>query len=178
MDPNDLDMLNFYRASELHGGLVLAHVSRRCRDGELQADLLQHAAEELEHARLWTETILGLGGQPRPTRDTYQTRYARRIGRPIGMLPVLALTQVFERRVYRHFLTHLRHPDAHPLVRATLRRMVDEEVGHLAWVRRWLDAEAERRGDVVTRLLREYTRIDSVVYRELLHEYGGRRRAA
>ena len=37
----ELGFLNFYRASELHGGLILAQVARRTRDGALSTDLLR-----------------------------------------------------------------------------------------------------------------------------------------
>ena len=40
-----------------------------------------------------------VGGRPKPTRDTYQARYARALGPLVGLSDVLALTQVFERRV-------------------------------------------------------------------------------
>jgi bacterioferritin (cytochrome b1) len=168
----EMQILDFYRASELHGGLVLTRLAQRCRDGELAADLLKHGAEEIEHARLWTETMLALGGRPRPTRDTYQRRYAAVVGPPNSVLRVLALTHVFERRVYGHFQEHARQPATHPLVRATLRRMIEEERGHLSWVRRWLDAESIRRGAVVDRILRSYERADAAIYESLIHEYG------
>jgi demethoxyubiquinone hydroxylase (CLK1/Coq7/Cat5 family) len=171
---DEIDALNFYRASELHGGLILARFAQRCRDGGLAADLLKHAAEEIEHARLWTETMLALGARPRPTRDTYQKRYTAVVGRPHGLLPVLALTHVFEKRVYRHFQEHARRSDAHPRVRATLRRMIEEERGHLSWVRRWLDDEADRRGDDVARILAAYEEADARIYDALVLEYGWR----
>ncbi len=69
------------------------------------------------HAQLWTETIVAVGGRPRPTSDTYQARYAAAIGAPTSLLEVLALTQVFERGVYRHFVRHLRRP-GHASMRA------------------------------------------------------------
>jgi hypothetical protein len=89
----ELTELNFYRASELYGGLVLGQVSRRVREPQLLLELIRHSAEEVVHAELWTATILSVGGAPRPTRDTYQSRYAAIVGRPAGLLQVLALTQ-------------------------------------------------------------------------------------
>jgi demethoxyubiquinone hydroxylase (CLK1/Coq7/Cat5 family) len=173
----ELGFLNFYRASELHGGLILCQVARRVRDGALMLDLLRHGAEEIEHARLWTETILAVGGRVRPVRDTYQSRYARRLGGTIALLDVLALTQVFERRVYRHFTEHLRRPGTHPRVRATLERMLEEERGHLRWVKRWLDAQAGVLGDVVPATLRRYAAADALVYAEATRELGWREAA-
>jgi hypothetical protein len=172
IDEKEAAALNFYRASELHGGLLLGRLAQRCREGVLAADLLKHGAEEIEHARLWTETMLALGVNPRPTADTYQRRYAAEIGRAHGVLGVLALTHVFEKRVYAHFQAHARRVDTHPLVRATLRRMIEEERGHLHWVRRWLDGQALRRPAHLARIMAEYEAADARIYRVLLADYG------
>jgi demethoxyubiquinone hydroxylase (CLK1/Coq7/Cat5 family) len=174
ISPHELALLNFYRASELHGGLILGQLVRRARDPQLVLALTRHSAEEVVHAQLWTETILAVGGRPSPVRETYQARYAASVGTPVGMLEVLALTQVFERRVYRHFTAHLRRPGTHPAVRATLRRMLDEERGHLSWVKGWLDAQARTRGTVVADTLRRYREVDDLVYGRLAEELGWR----
>ena len=170
----ELGFLNFYRASELHGGLILGQVARRARGSALVLDLTRHSAEEVVHAQLWTETIIAVGGEVRPVRETYQSRYARFVGTPMALVDVLALTQVFERRVYRHFTEHLNRPDTHPAVRATLERMLEEEKGHLRWVKRWLDDQARTRGDVVTEALRRYAAADALVYAEMTDELGWR----
>ena len=128
---SEISLLNFYRASELHGGLILGQMVRRTRDPDLILNLTKHSAEEVMHAQLWTETIIAVGGKPAPVRDTYQTRYVEAVGTPLTMLEVLALTQVFERRVYRHFMLHLRVPGLHPIVAQTLQLMIEEERGHL-----------------------------------------------
>ncbi len=173
----ELEALNFYRASELHGGLILGALVRRARDPQLMLDLTRHAAEEIVHAQLWTETIVGVGGRPWPTRDTYQARYAAAVGTPFTILDVLALTPVFERRVYRHFTAHLKRPGTHPAVAATLARMLEEEKGHLVWVKRWLDAQAVARPEAVRQAMRRYAAADAAVYRALLAEFGWRRAA-
>jgi demethoxyubiquinone hydroxylase (CLK1/Coq7/Cat5 family) len=167
-------VLNFYRASELHGGLILGQMVRRTRDSELILNLTRHSAEEVVHAQLWTETIVAIGGRPAPVRDTYQTRYAEEVGMPISMLEILTLTQVFERRVYRHFTEHLRRPGVHPLVAATLRRMLDEERGHLTWVKKWLDKQSAQRPEEVRDAMRRYAAVDERVYTALSAEYGWR----
>ncbi|HSJ08557.1 MAG TPA: ferritin-like domain-containing protein, partial [Longimicrobiales bacterium] len=149
----ELDLLNFYRASELHGGLVLGQLVRRARDPHLVLELTRHSAEEVMHAMLWTETIIAVGGRPAPVRATYQVHLCAEVGAPSSLFQVLALTQVFERRVYRHFIEHARTPGTHPLVRATLERMVEEEKGHLSWVKDWLESEAARRGVVLRGVL-------------------------
>ncbi len=179
MDINrqELELLNFYRASELHGGLILGALVRRARDPQLILDLTRHSAEEVGHAGLWTETILAVGGRPWPIRDTYQSRYAAVVGTPLTLLHVLALTQVFERRVYRHFTEHRRRPGTHALVRETLHRMLEEERGHLSWVKRWLDAQSVTRSDEVRETLRRYAAADEAVYGALLLEFGWRKAA-
>jgi hypothetical protein len=126
------------------------------------------------HAQLWTETILAVGGRPSPVRETYQTRYAEEMGTPLSMLEILALTQVFERRVYRHFTLHLRKTDVHPVVAVTLRRMLEEEKDHLCWVKHWLDAQAVGRGDEVRDVLRRYELADEGIYAAISAEYGWR----
>ena len=167
----ELERLDFYRASELHGGLLLGQLVRRVRDPELMLELTRHAAEEMVHARLWTETILEVGGRPRPVRQTYQSRYAEHIGHPMGLLDVLALTQVFERRVYRHFLDHARIPGTHPVVRRTLLRMVEEEKAHLSWVKQWLDEQATHRPVAVREAMTRYATIDRRIYADLVLQY-------
>jgi hypothetical protein len=156
VDATELSLLNFYRASELHGGLILGQMVRRTRDPELIVQLTRHSAEEVMHALLWTETIVAVGGAPSPVRDTYQNRYVEAVGTPISLLEVLALTQVFERRVYRHFTLHLRQPGLHPAIAATLQRMLDEERGHLTWVKKWLDEQSKGRAREVSDVIRRY----------------------
>jgi demethoxyubiquinone hydroxylase (CLK1/Coq7/Cat5 family) len=170
--PLEQDWLNFYRASELHGGLVLGQLVRRVRDAELILCLTRHSAEEVMHAQLWTETILAVGARPAPVRHTYQRLLARHVGAVSSVFQVLALTQVFERRVYRHFIMHERRPGTHPVVRATLRRMVEEEKDHLSWVKEWLEREGERRRVDVRAVLDEFQRIDDLVYAEMTARYG------
>jgi len=181
---NDLWILSYYRESELAGALVMGKLARETDDDELRVNLTQHCAEEAHHAWLWTETILKVGGTPRRVSETYQSRYYAAIGTPASLLELLALTQVFEKRVIRHFRAHLRWPDVHPVVAETLRRMIQDEVGHISWVKDRLDRYARELGEqVVADTMRRFEEIDCRVYAELL-EYrervqellGGRRR--
>lgn len=168
----ELGLLNFYRASELHGGLILGQVARRARDPYVAVELLRHSAEEITHARYWAETIVAVGGRIAPVRETYQARYAAAVGHPVSVLHVLALTQVFERRVYRHFTEHLRRPGTHPAVKATLAVMLEEEKGHLSWVRDWLRAQSAERGDEVNEIMRDYAAADARIYHTIALELG------
>jgi bacterioferritin (cytochrome b1) len=166
--------LNFYRASELHGGLVLGQLARRVRDPRLMLELMRHGAEEMMHAQQWAETILAIGGSLAPVRATYQRRMRALVGPVSSVFQVLALTQVFEQRVYRHFIDHARRDDTHPIVRSTLERMVAEERQHLSWVRDWLEEEAEVRGVHLRDVLHPYRSADARLYRQFVAEYGFR----
>ena len=168
IDENELWLLSYYRASELAGALVMGRLAAQTDDDELRVRLTEHCAEEANHAWLWTRTILEVGGAPRRVAETYQTRYLAEIGPPTTTLEVLALTQVFERRVMRHFRDHLRRPGTHPAVARTLRRMIAEEVGHIGWVKDRLDRCAHEAGPAaVARTLRRFVAVDRKVYAEL-----------
>lgn len=168
----ELDTLNFYRASELQGGLVLGYLVGRVTDSDLILNLTRHSAEELVHAQVWTETILAVGGEVRPIRNTFQNRFRRIVDRPGTVLHVLAATQVLERRAYRHFLEHLRRPGTHRRIQSALYRMLSEERYHLSWVKEWLDRQASDRGQDISSILTRYQEADEVTYTELLKEFG------
>jgi hypothetical protein len=167
----ELNRLNFYRASELHGGLVLGQLARRVRDCDLILNLTRHGAEALEHAHVWTETIVALGGVPRPVRATYQARLGNVVGTPASVFQVLALTHVFERRVFRHFIQHAEMPGTHDLVKKALADVIEKEKGHLSWIADWLQIEAERRRINVREVLDRFSVADARVYGELIYEY-------
>lgn len=166
---NDIWILSYYRESELAGGLVMGRLSQEADDDALRAKLTEHCAEETRHAALWSETIQRLGAQPRRVRETYQSRYHEKLGGPRSMLDVLALTQVFERRVVRHFTAHLSWPGTHPAIAETLRTMIADEAGHISWVREWLDGYAALHGKAVVQAkLREYEAVDREIYAEVM----------
>lgn len=162
---NELWILSYYRESELAGSLIMGRLARETDDDDLRVHLTEHCAEEAQHAWLWTETILKVGGTPKRVAETYQARYYAEVGTPASLLEILALTQVFERRVIRHFRAHLKWPGTHPIVLETLQRMIDDEVGHITWVKDRLDRYAAERGDgVVAETMRRYTEVDQRVY--------------
>ena len=165
-------LLNFYRASDLHAGLILGHMVRRTRDPRLILNLTRHSAEELMHAQLWTETIIAIGGRPVPVRDTYQTRYAEAVGTPLTMLEVLALTHRFELWAYRRFTLHLRVDGIHATMAATLRRIIEQERAHLSWTKGWLDEQAKNHANEVREVLGRYALADQRINDKLSSEYG------
>jgi len=162
---NDLWILSYYRESELAGGLIMGRLARETDDDDLRVHLTEHCAEETNHAWLWTQTILAVGGTPKRVAETYQTRYYAEIGMPTSLLEMLTLTQVFERRVVRHFRAHLKWPGTHPAVAETLRRMIADEVGHISWVKDRLDRYAAEKGEaIVADTMRRFTEVDERVY--------------
>jgi len=174
IDENELWILSYYRASELAGALVMGRLAHQTDDDDLRVHLTEHCAEEANHAWLWTQAILEVGGTPRRVAETYQSRYHAEIGPPTTVLEVLALTQVFEVRVIRHFRDHLRRPGTHPAVARTLERMIADEAGHIGWVKDRLDRfERETGSGAVAEVLRRFAEVDRKVYTGLL-EYRDR----
>ena len=165
---NELWLLSYYRESELAGALLMGRLARETDDDDLRVRLTEHCAEEARHAWAWTETILKVGGTPRRVSETYQLRYHAAVGNPSNLLEVLALTQIFERRVVRHFKAHLMWAGTHPEVLKTLQQLIDEEVGHIRWVKDRLDDYAAVHGEsVVKEMLERFQRVDEQVYSEL-----------
>ena len=174
VDENELWILSYYRAPELAGALVMGRLAAQTDDDDLRVNLTEHCAEEANHAWLWTQTILEVGGTPRRVSETYQDRYCKAIGPPTTVLDVLALTQVFERRVVKHFRDHLGRPYTHPAVARTLQRMIADEAGHIGWVKERLDRWAiEPGGAAVAETLQRFAEVDERVYAGLV-EYRDR----
>jgi rubrerythrin len=172
IEPEEVWVLSYYRASELAGALLFGRLARRTTDGDLAVYLTEQFSEEAQHAWRWTDTLRRLGHRPIPITETYQSRYTREIGLPTSMPTILALTQVFEERIYRHFSLHARRPGTHPLVRETLLSMLSDESGHLDWLRTKL-AEYEAAGRVdLAALTRNYREADERIYRDVLASEG------
>lgn len=165
---NELWLLSYYRESELAGALLMGRLARETDDDDLRVRLTEHCAEEARHAWAWTECIERVGGTPRKVSETYQSRYHAAVGNPTNLLEVLALTQVFERRVVRHFRAHLSWPGTHPEIKRTLQQLIDEEAGHIRWVKDRLDAYAVANGQaVVDEMMERFKRVDEEVYNGL-----------
>ena len=165
---NELWLLSYYRESELAGALLMGRLARETDDDDLRVRLTEHCAEEARHAWAWTECILNVGGTPKKVSETYQSRYHAAVGSPSNLLEVLALTQIFERRVVRHFRAHLSWPGTHPEIKRTLQQLIEDEADHIRWVKDRLDDYAAANGDaVVKEMMERFKRIDEDVYNEL-----------
>ena len=168
---DELYILSYYRASELAGALLFGKLAMHTTLDDVRIPMTQHCCEEAQHAWLWTDTIRRLGHTPLKITRTYQNEYSTQFGMPRNTLEVFCLTQVFERRTTRHFQRHLALPGVHPAVQETLQKMIADEVGHIGWIKRELDAYSAVHGpDEVDALIARLETIDERVYGRLLSE--------
>jgi hypothetical protein len=171
---NDLWLLNYYRNSEINGALFFGRVARIVR-GPLQVDVTHHFADESNHARYWTDCISDLGFEARIRTSGYQDQYLEAAGMPVNLMEVMAITQVFEKRVISQYHEHLRFEGTHPLVQNTISRIMTDERWHVKYVRDALAAMATKYGqELVDDTLERFTAADEEVYAKTLAEYGER----
>lgn len=175
IDDNTLWLLSYYRTSEISGSLFFGRLARAVNVGPVQHDLTKHYADEAQHAWYWTDCINRLGASPLRLDAAYQDRYLEAAGMPANLMEVLALTQVFERRVIRQYAFHSRAPGLQPAIRGTLERIMQDEKWHIQWVRNALSTMAQEYGpDAVNDALRRYVAVDAEVYRATLTEHAHR----
>lgn len=155
--------LNWYRQSELEGGLLLGRMAGMTEDAFLCRELTRHAAEEAEHSSLWAEAIHECGLPHIRILRSYQSFYLHHSGPPASLLEVLCFTQIFERRVHQRFQAELADPDLPAPARHAFTQMIEDEKHHLGWVARWLRTQPD-----ASAILRRYQDIDLAVYQELI----------
>lgn len=167
-------LLSYYRSSEINGALFFGRVARTIR-GPLAANVTHHFADESVHASLWTRCLTDLDLEPIKVGRAYQDQYLAAIGIPANLMEVMAITQVFERRVIGQYRRHLRHEETHPAVRATIERIMLDERWHVEYVNDALHAMAGRYGASTIRdTLRRFGAADEEVYAKTLAEYADR----
>jgi hypothetical protein len=154
--------LDWYRQSELEGALLLGKAVRAASDPALIVALVGHAADEADHARQWAQTCQALGGPWVRILRGYQSFYADFGVLPTSLGEVLALTHVFERRVWRQFQQELSSSDWPTVARTTFERLIADERHHLEWVRTWLAGQPDGES-----LVARYAAIDEQVYARL-----------
>ena len=138
IDNRENAILNLYRASELHGGLILGQMVRRASDSRLVVNLTRHAADQLVNARIWTETIIRGGGTLLAAIETLYDRQVSKGQSPVSVREALSVVNVVERQTCAQLVAHLGKGDVHPLFDDTLKRMIDVERSHIDWVNAWL----------------------------------------
>lgn len=170
---NIIWLLSFYRVSEIAGALFFGRLAKSLKPGPIQMDLTRHFADEAEHARLWTECLAKMGAMPIKLEETYQERYLATAGMPANLMEVLALTQIFERRVINQYARHSRLPDLDPIIGQTLDLIMEDEKWHLQWIREALKGmETEYGADLIEETLRRYSRADKDAYAQVMAEHG------
>ncbi|MGH3714903.1 MAG: ferritin-like domain-containing protein [Micromonosporaceae bacterium] len=175
LSENDLWLLSYYRSSEINGALFFGRVARTIKAGKLQAEVTHHFADEANHARYWTECVNDLDATPIKLRASYQDQYLQAIGMPANLMEVMAITQVFEKRVIGQYRQHLRAPDLHPRVRQTIERIMLDERWHIEYVRDALrDMESRYGAEHIDATIARFTEADEEIYAKTLAEYGER----
>jgi bacterioferritin (cytochrome b1) len=175
IDENTVWLLSFYRSSEIAGSLLFGRLARTVSDSAVQHDLSKHFADEAQHAWYWTRCIHELGAKPLQLELAYQDRYLAAAGMPANLMEVLALTQVFERRVIRQYALHSRVRGMPPAIRGTLAQIMQDEEWHIRWIRDALKVKAREYGAAaVDQALQRFTAADAEVYRATFEEHAGR----
>lgn len=172
---NDLWLLSLYRASEIDGSLFFGRLAKVMRPGRIQIDMTKHFADEAQHAWYWTKCIEELGSRPLKLGEAYQDRYVSVTGVPANLMEVLAITQVFEKRVVEQYAMHLRVRDLLPAVARTLERIMDDERWHLSWVKKALRSlEPEYGREEIQATIRRFREGDRDVYERATREHAER----
>ena len=165
MNEDELYILSYYRACELAGSVLFGKLAIHTNVDRLRTPLTEHALEEAEHGWLWTEVIEDLGETPLKVERTYQTEYGKEFGLPKNALEILALTQTFEKRTLKHFKRHRDMENVHPRIREALQKMIDDESGHIGWVKKELDNYGDQ--EEVDKLMSDLATIDENIYSRL-----------
>ena len=169
---HELWLLSFYRTSEISGALFFGRLARSLRPSAIQVDMSKHFADEAQHAWYWTRCIHERGAQPLKLSDAYQDQYAGVAGVPANLMEVLAITQVFERRVVSQYARHRRVEGLHPLVGETLDRIMQDERWHIDWVQKALESlEPEYGRETIEATVRRFWEADREVYQRTVQEH-------
>ena len=172
LSDEELWLLSYYRVSEISGSLFFGRLSRVVGSGPIQHDLSKHFADEAQHAWYWTECIDRLGARPLKLDVAYQDQYLEAAGLPANLMEILAITQVFERRVINQYAKHRAAPNLRCEIRETIDRIMHDERWHVSWVRTALEGMHERYGrDRVQATLQRYADADRAVYASTVEEH-------
>lgn len=165
-------LLSFYRTSEISGALFFGELAKRLRPSAIQQDMTRHFADEAAHARYWTDCMAELGVAPLKLGTAYQDQYLAAAGMPANLMEILAITQVFEKRVVAQYALHDRSPNTPEPVRRTLAAIMEDEAWHIRWIRDALAGmEREYGADHIRSTLRRYILADREVYRRTVLEH-------
>jgi hypothetical protein len=165
-------ILSFYRTSEISGALFFGELAKNLRPSAIQQDMTRHFADEAAHARYWTDCMAELGVEPLRLATAYQNQYLAAAGMPANLMEILAITQVFEKRVVAQYALHGKSPNTPEPVRRTLAAIMTDEAWHIRWVRDALAGmEDEYGADDIRATLRRFTLADREVYKRTALEH-------
>jgi hypothetical protein len=168
-------ILSFYRTSEIAGALFFGRLAKSLRPSSIQHDLTKHFSDEAVHAWHWTNCLSRLGAEPLRLREAYQDQYFVAAGMPANLMEVLAITQVFERRVIHQYALHSRVPGLAVEVKETLERIMVDEKWHIEWVRAALKRmEPEYGRDAIDATVNRFWQADQAVYQQTMAEHQAR----
>ncbi|MCP5245548.1 MAG: ferritin-like domain-containing protein [Burkholderiales bacterium] len=164
-------MMSFYRYSEINGALFFGKIAAMLPPGPIQTDLNKHFADESMHSWYWTKAMEALDYKPIKIRNAYQDAYLEAGGLPVNMMEILALTNVFEKRVLKQYFHHMKLPGIHPVIKDTIELIAEDEKWHIQWINKALDDMREKYGaDKVNRKIQHYKNADEEIYRNFVIE--------
>lgn len=172
IDENLHWILSFYRTSEISGALFFGELARSLRPSAIQQDMTRHFADEANHARYWTDCLAKLGVEPLKLPTAYQNQYLAAAGMPTNLMEILAITQVFEKRVVGQYTLHAKSPNVPDTVVETIETIMKDEQWHIQWIRDALkDMETEYGADNIKDTLKRFTLADREVYQKTTLEH-------
>lgn len=165
-------LLSFYRSSEIGGALFFGRLAKSLPSGQIQVDMSKHFSDEAQHAWLWTKCMDELGVTPLRLSESYQDQYASTVGIPANLMEVLAITQVFERRVVNQYAKHASLVGLNPIIKETLRVIMKDEKWHLEWIQKALKRmEPDYGREAIEKALKRFTEADEEVYQSTVKEH-------
>lgn len=168
-------LLSFYRTSEIAGALFFGRLAKSLPPGPIQRDLTQHFADESCHASYWTQAIYELGLKPERVKTAYQDSYLDAAGLPVNIMEILAITQIFEKRVFQQYARHSRMENLNPVIANTLKKIMADERWHIEWVGKALISLEPQFGKrAIESALQRCKIADQAVYENVLQEHRAR----
>jgi hypothetical protein len=169
---NERWILSFYRTSEISGALFFGRLAKSLKPGAIQHDMTKHFADESQHSWYWTECLKTLGCEPIKLDQAYQDQYVAAGGMPVNIMEILAITQIFEKRVIGQYALHLNAPGTHPEIKKTLLKIMEDEKWHIHWVDKALESLAPEYGaEQIKKTLEHYRAADQSVYEKSIKEH-------
>ncbi len=168
-------ILSFYRVSEINGAQFFGRLAKTMKDKRIQYDLTKHFADESQHAWYWTKCLGDLELEPINVMESYQDQYLAAIGLPTNMMEVLAITQIFERRVIGQYGIHRQIKDLNPYVAKTLDTIMEDEKWHIEWISaalKRMETEGKFSKAEIASTIQRFHQADQEVYEKTLKEHG------